>query len=116
MAEPQQQQIAQYENIIDTDKFQKRLERYVHGTFAMSKSACDEIVEEVYDIAIGCIDRRPLADAEQQITDVITELERLKQEAQQEHNGAMDYGMRLNRSGRIDMAEVAISLLREVKK
>jgi hypothetical protein len=44
--------------------------------------------------------------------DVIAELERLKEEATNENRSATSYGLRLNRGGRIDMAEVAIALLR----
>jgi hypothetical protein len=53
-----QQHITQREHIIDIEKFDKLIERYVNGTFAFSQSELSETIDEILEISRKCIIER----------------------------------------------------------
>jgi hypothetical protein len=61
-------------------------------------------------VVVGCASH-PLA-LQVLAQPVVVKLERLMTEARQEHDGAMSYGLRLDRRGKVDAMELAIKLLK----
>jgi hypothetical protein len=59
---------------IDLDKFCKKLERYVNGTFAFSDREKEETIEELFQLVVSCCS----VPAEQRISDAIAELQQRK--------------------------------------
>jgi hypothetical protein len=111
-----QQHITQREYIIDIEKFDKLIDRYVNGTFAFSKSELSETIEEILEISRKCItDREKSHNNQQCIGKIIKELEK-----RLNHSKKHVYGFTAEEAGwvggREDGLTEAILLLQEGSK